>query len=143
MPLSPRVPDDPENAFLDLELVSNYSIIRVTLNAELATVDNWPWQAHMAFLKMVTLVFSVSMCLGLGLYAELFYLVFLEGCRDDEEKECFQLKNLKALCVRNAVSRKKAMSQIFSCVIYCKIKHSNCESNQVIKQLNHTQFPIK
>ena len=79
MPLSPRVPDDPENAFLDLELVSNYSIIRVTLNAELATVDNWPWQAHMAFLKMVTLVFSVSMCLGLGLYAELFLFSALKS----------------------------------------------------------------
>ena len=53
--------------------------------------DKRPWQAHMAFLKMATLVFPVSMCLGLGLYAELFCLVLLEGC-SDEEKESFQLK---------------------------------------------------
>ena len=43
-----------------------------------------------------------------------FCLVLLEGCRDDEEKESFQLKNIKAYCVRKAVLRKKAISQIFS-----------------------------
>ena len=94
----------------------------------------------------VTEIFFVThlMCLGLGLYAELFCLVLLKGYSDDEEKKVsFQLKNLKALCVRNAVLRKKAISQTFSCVIYCEIKHSNCESNQVIKQLNHMQFSIK
>ena len=96
--------------------ISNYSIIRVTLNAELDTVDKRPWQAHMAFLKNATLVFAVSMCLGLGLRAELFCLVLLVGCRDDEEKESFQLKNLEALCVRNAVSRKKShITNIFLC----------------------------
>ena len=42
-----------------------------------------------------------------------FCLALLEGCRDDEEKESFSLKIRKALCVRNAVSRKKSISQIF------------------------------
>ena len=72
----------------------------------------------MAFLKIATLVFPVSMCLGLGLYAELFCLVLLEGCSDDEEKESFQLKSPKALRVLMLFCRKKAISQIFSCVQY-------------------------
>ena len=68
----------------------------------------------MTFLNMATLVFPVSKCLGLGLYVELFlFSALTRDCRGDEEKESFQLKNLKALCVRNAVSRKKAISQYF------------------------------
>ena len=41
-------------------------------NTEFYAVDKITWLAHMAFLKMATLVFPVSMCLGQGLYAELF-----------------------------------------------------------------------
>ena len=53
-----------------------YSIgnLRDFLNANFDSVDKRPWQAHMAFLKMATLVFPVSMCLGQGLYAEQFCL---------------------------------------------------------------------
>ena len=73
-----------------------------------------------------------------------FCLVLLEGCRDDEEKESFEGKKISKLSVYIMLFRgKKAMSQIFSCVIYCKIKHSNCESNQAGEQRNHTLFPIK
>ena len=43
----------------------------MNLNAEFDTVDKRPWQAHMAFLNMATLMFSFSMRLGLGLYTEL------------------------------------------------------------------------
>ena len=54
----------------------------MTLNAEFDTVDKRPWQANATFLRMTTLVFPVSMCLGQGSYAELFCLVL---CRGDEE----------------------------------------------------------
>ena len=61
-------------------------IIDDLLNTEFNTFNKRPWQAHMAFLKMANLVFPVSICLGLGLYAELF---LFRGCWDGEEKESF------------------------------------------------------
>ena len=39
-------------------------------------------------------MFPDSMCLGEGLYVELFLLVLLIGCRNDKEKEPFWLKPL-------------------------------------------------
>ena len=84
----------------------------------------------MTFLNMATLVFPVSKCLGLGLYVELFlFSALTRDCRGDEEKESFQLKNLKALCVRNAVSRKKShITNIFLCSTYGKISNFNAVS---------------
>ena len=47
-----------------------------------------------------------------------FCLVLLEGCRDDEEKESFEVKNLEALCVHNAISWEKShVINIFLCNI--------------------------
>ena len=48
----------------------------------------------MAYSEVEPLVFPDSMCLGEGLYVELFLLVLLIACRDDKEKEPFWLKHL-------------------------------------------------
>ena len=48
----------------------------------------------MAYSEVETLVFPDSMCLGEGLYVELFLLVLLISCRDGKEKEPFWLKPL-------------------------------------------------
>ena len=53
---------------------SNYSIIRVILNTESDTDCLKSCHGHMAHSKMATLVCPVSMCLGQGLYAELFLI---------------------------------------------------------------------
>ena len=53
---------------------SNYSIIRVILNTESDTDCLKYCNGHVALSKMATLVCPVSMCLGQGLYAELFLI---------------------------------------------------------------------
>ena len=58
-----------------------------------------------------------------------------------KKKSLLREKNIEALCVHNAISWKKAMSQIFSCVIFCKIKQSNCESNQEGERATVRDFP--
>ena len=50
--------------------------------------------ARMAYPEAEPLVFPGSMCMDVGLYAELFLLVLLIGCRDDKEKELIWLKPL-------------------------------------------------
>ena len=75
----------------------------------------------MTYLKMATLAFPVSMCLGLGLYAELFLFSALKRLQRSWRKRVFQLKNLKAHCVRIAVSQKNShITNIFLCSKYCK-----------------------
>ena len=78
----------------------NYSIIRVILNAEFDTVDKRPWQAHMAFLNMATLMFSFSMCLGLGLYTELCLFSVLRRLERWWTKKVFSTKKSQSsLCM--------------------------------------------
>ena len=113
-------------------------------NTELDTLWLLPKYAQMVYAEAEPLVSPDSRCLGLGLYAELFLFSALRRLQRWWRKRVFWGKKISKLSVYIMLFRgKKAMSQIFSCVIYCKIKHSNCESNQAGEQCNHTRFPIK
>ena len=75
----------------------------------------------MAFLKMATLEFPVSMCLGQGLYAELFLFSALNRLQTLRRKIAFQAETFKALFVCYAIWRKIARLQIFSDLQSCPV----------------------
>ena len=60
----------------------------------------------MAYSEVEPLVFPDSMCLGEGLYVELFWLVLLIGCRNEKEKEPLRPKSLLIKQLLYAFSRK-------------------------------------
>ena len=62
-------------AYSGLSGHSNESLQELKENTEFNIVDKRPWLANMAFLKMATLDFAVSMYPGQGLYAEDFFSV--------------------------------------------------------------------
>ena len=61
---------------------------------------------QMAYSKMATLVCPVSMCLGQGLYAELFLIGALNSLQRWQRKSAFWLKPLLSKQMLYAFSRK-------------------------------------
>ena len=120
------------------QYLSNYSIIRVTLNTESDTNCLKSRHGRIAYSKMATLVCPVSMCLGQSLDAELFHIGALNSLKRWQRKSTFWLKPLLLKQMLYAFSRK---NKVFQKISGIDRYLSSCNSTSRVTSIRQFSFP--